>query len=166
MEGNWATQDSPVVLTVLLLLLSLTEPFIRMFMVWKKKKKNYPSLRQGLSNDVLNKDCEAAASLGSIMEKRKSEKNWPRNVFSLAHLGSVNPGQHLCLNRAYFSDLPCTVTWDTSVVLLSLKDAGWKSSFDTMYNGLPKQRQDSWMHTVSVLLFFFFKFLTDVLQLR
>lgn len=48
----------------------------------KRKKKNYSSLRQGLSNDVLNKDCEAAASLGSIMEKRKSEKNWPRNVFS------------------------------------------------------------------------------------
>lgn len=30
------------------------------------------------------------------------------------------------------------------------KDAGWKPSFNTVYNGLPKQRQAGWVHAVSV----------------
>lgn len=30
------------------------------------------------------------------------------------------------------------------------KDAGWKPSFNTVHNGIPKQRQASWVHTVSV----------------
>lgn len=51
-----------------------------------------------------------------------------------------------CSTRWAKTDFTCC-----KLVLFSPKDAGWKSSFDTMYNGLPKQRQDSWVHTVRVL---------------
>ncbi len=64
-----------------LLLLSLTEPFIRMSVVGGEK--NYPSSRQGLSNDVLNKDCDAA-SFGSIMGKKRKKPD-PEIFFSYAH---------------------------------------------------------------------------------
>lgn len=71
---------------------------------------------------------------------------FPQPGWSCENLGQVYPSSDpisvcsfpLC-DLCYWSYFYCF-----------LKDAGWKPSFNTVHNGIPKQRQASWVHTVSV----------------
>lgn len=118
-----------------------------------RKKTHYPSSRQRLWNDVLHKDCERL----HLLCDEKKRGSWPRKSVPgwlkfqdresrTTSLSRLN-GTYLWMHHD---------TWNCEIIcelfLLSPSDAGWKSPFNTVYNGLPKQRQDSWMHTVSFSL--------------
>lgn len=72
--------------------------------------------------------------------------NWP-SMYDLTEILEMSNTNLLiqCITFLALKDWSCFVT---------SADAGWKS-FNTMYYGLPKQRKGSWIHTVSLLNFFY-----------